>query len=277
VSRPLWIYKNNSKSSIGPSSGDWTEFFASTAAATWGSTADMGSHNRAAAFEMAPGDQVLCWQSNRRVAIGLAVVEELPESEDDHGRIEREFVLKPVEEFGPAVPLLDLRSSDPDLALVDGFRPGFVRTIYRTTGREATTLLRACGSRGVPASVSRRAQRANQDSELAAIQFVTDHYVAAGWSVVSRESEKVGYDLHATRGNRELHLEVKGTVSAEARFFLTANESERAEVDRRWRLCLVRRALDPDGRSLDVWTGQQLWSTATWRAASYRVTMEPGS
>jgi hypothetical protein len=58
------------------------------------------------------------------------------------------------------------------------------------------------------------------------VRKVTRRLERRGYKVFSRESERVGYDLDATKGRTELHVEVKG-VSGEGMQFLIAQ----AEVD----------------------------------------------
>ncbi|MEZ5181524.1 MAG: DUF3883 domain-containing protein [Acidimicrobiales bacterium] len=270
----LWIYKNNSKPDPGRSYGDWEEFFATSGPQWWGTTAHIGINNRDTTFDMEPGDQVLCWQTNRRRAVGLALIAELPEFEGDSGYIERDFVLEPLERFDPAVPLLDLRRTNPALKAIQAFRKGFVKTIYRTTDAEAAALLAACGTSGAPAARSRKAQRANAESERAAVRHVTRAFRADGWDVTSVERDKIGYDLHASRGTQVLHLEVKGTVGNAPNFFLTANEHRRASDDPKWHLCLVLNALDAKKRNMHTWTGAELLEQGTFVSASFRVAME---
>src|SRR6266542_908637 len=67
----------------------------------------------------------------------------------------------------------------------------------------------------------------NREVERAAIKFVTARYQQEGWQVVSVESERVGYDLLATKDGDERHLEVKGTGGADVDFILTAGEKRR--------------------------------------------------
>lgn len=63
--------------------------------------------------------------------------------------------------------------------------------------------------------------------ELTAIDAAIEYYLDQGYSVSSVESENVGYDLIAVKGRKELHIEVKGTSSAqlaEVSVTLTPNE-----------------------------------------------------
>jgi hypothetical protein len=74
--------------------------------------------------------------------------------------------------------------------------------------------------------------------EKAAVRHAASWLKAKRYRVTSREAEFCGYDLLATRGGRELHVEVKGSVHGE-RFFLTRNEWTTARNDPFWRLFLV--------------------------------------
>jgi hypothetical protein len=78
--------------------------------------------------------------------------------------------------------------------------------------------------------------------ELAAIDFVTTHFVRQGYSVSDRQSDNCGYDLFVEKGNAFLKIEVKGTSLDEQRFFLSRNERSKS-VDPQWRLAIVSNAL----------------------------------
>lgn len=283
MTRPLWIYKNNSRGHTHQwSTGDWREFYKLANGAQvvpWGNTAWMGSAaGRRAAFEMRDGDLVLCWQSDRRVAVGLATVVDQPGdwSESD-GVAERQINLRPLQRFSPEAPLLDLRKTDPELAKVKGFRPGPVQSIYRTEQQEASAVLMACGLD--PATVlgrsAARRQPSNKLVETAAINYVRSVYEAAGWSIRSVEADKIGYDLVAQRGSRERHLEVKGISGPIPRFILTANEHRSAGEDSRFRLCAVTSATIASKRKLHEWTGAELLRGARVAVVSYVVEMDP--
>lgn len=63
--------------------------------------------------------------------------------------------------------------------------------------------------------------------EHSAIDAAIEYYLDQGYDVSSVESENVGYDLIAVKGRKELHIEVKGTSSAqlaEISVTLTPNE-----------------------------------------------------
>lgn len=87
----------------------------------------------------------------------------------------------------------------------------------------------------------------NREVEKAAIQHVTAAYESEGYEVSSVEAARCGWDLTATRGKEELHLEVKGIAGSLVRFFLTANEYRTAVVDPNWILVAVTDALDEPG------------------------------
>lgn len=87
----------------------------------------------------------------------------------------------------------------------------------------------------------------NRKVEKAAVRHVTDAYEAEGYDVASVEAECCGWDLTATRGDGQVHLEVKGVSSSLVRFFLTANEQRTALADPDWLLIVVTDALDQPG------------------------------
>ena len=75
--------------------------------------------------------------------------------------------------------------------------------------------------------------------EKAAIRKVTQLLEQRGFVVKSREREFIGYDLDATRGRTELHVEVKGVSGAAIQFPITRNEVARAKSDPSFRLFVV--------------------------------------
>ena len=80
--------------------------------------------------------------------------------------------------------------------------------------------------------------------EKAAIRFVARQYERKSWLVKSVELEKVGYDLHCTKGDLVECVEVKGTSGLDEQFVITANEYEKAKSDPRFVLILVTNALN---------------------------------
>ena len=79
----------------------------------------------------------------------------------------------------------------------------------------------------------------NKQVERSAVEYVTKQYEAAGWSVISVEADKCGYDLLCKKGAREEHVEVKGGRGAEPSFIITAGEVRRAQGDPRFVLQVV--------------------------------------
>lgn len=82
----------------------------------------------------------------------------------------------------------------------------------------------------------------NKLVEEAAIAFVKRRLRGLGFSVRSREKEKIGYDLDATKGKQRLHVEVKGVSGSGMTFLITQNEVATARCDPLFRLYLVNRA-----------------------------------
>ena len=82
--------------------------------------------------------------------------------------------------------------------------------------------------------------------EVAAVKATISKLKKKGFRCTSREAENVGYDLFAKhKKHGDLHVEVKGTAQADARFFMTANEYKYKQAPQ-WRLAMVTDALgDP--------------------------------
>lgn len=78
--------------------------------------------------------------------------------------------------------------------------------------------------------------------ERAACEAVKLHFEKIGYEIVSRESEKLGYDFDACRNGEELHIEVKGVSSSILKFLITANEVACAKTDSKFRLAVVTEA-----------------------------------
>jgi len=93
-----------------------------------------------------------------------------------------------------------------------------------------------------PGGTLGRWARPNPRAEKAAVRHVTRHLRKLGYTVLSREEEICGYDLHASKDSEELHVEVKGCSRASPRFFISRNEIETAKRDPSWRLAVVTNA-----------------------------------
>lgn len=108
----------------------------------------------------------------------------------------------------------------------------------------------------------------NRAIEIAAVQYVSEAYRRNGWTVVSVERMKCGYDLRCTKGAAERHVEVKGCAGEAMRFILTAKEHAAAFSDPRFRAAVVSRALD-ESRALTEFTAKQLQSNFEYRPIQY--------
>ncbi|MFY1709683.1 DUF3883 domain-containing protein [Tritonibacter scottomollicae] len=90
--------------------------------------------------------------------------------------------------------------------------------------------------------------------EKAAVQATWRELNRLDYDVVSRESDNIGYDLHAIhrKDGSALHVEVKGTSGSEPRFFMTMNEYG-YRLAPEWRLAIAVNALTkPDVRFLTL-------------------------
>jgi Domain of unknown function (DUF3883) len=86
----------------------------------------------------------------------------------------------------------------------------------------------------------------NRKVERAAIDFVRRHYEQGGWTVVSVEADKVGYDLRCEKEQTHQHVEVKGSQGIDVCFIITAGEVRNAMMDRHHVTCLVAGALSAE-------------------------------
>ena len=131
--------------------------------------------------------------------------------------------------------------------------------------RDATNLIAAfCAAFESASSVRHRVirtpgpwARPNPQTEQAAVRHVRRHLRKAGYRIKSRESEICGYDLHATRDNHELHVEVKGCTKAAAHFFISRTELRAASSDQNWRLAVITNA-QRQPRAPEFLTGEQM-------------------
>lgn len=105
----------------------------------------------------------------------------------------------------------------------------------------------------------------NRKVEAAAVKFATAQLEAEGYTVASRESEKVGYDLEAKKRGSVLHVEVKGVSGSLVQFPITANEVRCGESDPAFRLFVVTGATSKS----------PVLHRFTWPEISSRFSMNP--
>ncbi len=112
----------------------------------------------------------------------------------------------------------------------------------------------------------------NQLVEKAAVRRVTRELEADGYTVVSREKDREGYDLEATRKGKTLHVEVKGIAGSELAFMITRGEMNRAKEDPAFRLHAVTDARVKDLAQTHRFTGKQLLARFQSEPIAYRLT-----
>lgn len=102
--------------------------------------------------------------------------------------------------------------------------------------------------------------------ELRAVGVVTSRLEERGWDVEDISSQKRGYDLHATRGEEERHVEVKGTIGSGASVILTRNEVRHARADPAHAVLAVVSEIELTGED-DSWEaeGGRLRDFDRWR------------
>jgi Domain of unknown function (DUF3883) len=284
ASVPLWVYKCNARNLPHQVAwGDWEEVFSQPDPREWGGSETMRNPSSLHILweQMAVGDLILAYQTDQQAAVGLCEVEELVDYVDELDQPQREMILRPIERFPEPVKIHQLKHADPVLRAAAALRSGFPQTLYATTPAEAAALLVACGAKYRPrarAGASRRPGRGggygdpdtNKQVEEAAINLVRRAYEQDGWTVVSVESQNLGYDLRATRKGREEHLEVKGTRGPEPAFILTAGELRRLQADPTVRLCVVTAALSRSP-TLRSWSPAEVRHVFELSPVSYRA------
>lgn len=97
---------------------------------------------------------------------------------------------------------------------------------------------------------------ARKETENAAVDYVKELLVAEGYAVRSVERENLGYDLHATRDDGCLLVEVKGTNFPVPRYFISRRENNCGQREVDWRLFVVTAARCPS-RALHRYTYTQ--------------------
>jgi hypothetical protein len=83
----------------------------------------------------------------------------------------------------------------------------------------------------------------NRKVEKAAGDVVRAHFESLGYTVTSKELDRIGYDLLCTNDVGERHVEVKGIQGDSPVFTMTPNERLQAEVAPDWELVLGTTAL----------------------------------
>ncbi|VXB45687.1 hypothetical protein NOCARDAX2BIS_220173 [Nocardioides sp. AX2bis] len=99
----------------------------------------------------------------------------------------------------------------------------------------------------------------NKLAETRAVDLADQALQAQGWTMKrDRQKEGVGYDLLYVKGERELHVEVKGIMSSTLAFNLTPKESWRVETDADFVVIAVTNVLSPIAFHLHLLTRDQL-------------------
>jgi hypothetical protein len=110
----------------------------------------------------------------------------------------------------------------------------------------------------------------NRIVEQAAVNLVTEEFVRQGYTVTSRESENVGYDLDVSNDIDELHVEVKGVSGELPEFIITTNEVKQSNSDQAFHLRVVTSATS-DSPEIHCFTGKQLKSLFELQPITFRA------
>lgn len=139
-------------------------------------------------------------------------------------------------------------STDYYLGLYLPYEWPFTRNTRRQIVRDSVNYVAALSTAVATVAGSTRVRkvgpwnRPDKAVEASAIKYVRAWLKRRGYQVRSRESDICGYDLHAVRDGRELHVEVKGVANNVPRFFISRTELNEATRNRRWRLAVVTSA-----------------------------------
>jgi len=113
----------------------------------------------------------------------------------------------------------------------------------------------------------------NKKVERAAIDLVTNKFQNDGWTVVSLETQKCGFDLLCQRDGDEKHIEVKGISGTEISFIITANELRKAQSDPYFTIYAVTSALS-ENPTLHSFTAQQFLENFSLDEIAYRAAIK---
>lgn len=108
----------------------------------------------------------------------------------------------------------------------------------------------------------------NRLVERAAVKRVTDLLKKRGYQVKSREAERIGYDLDATKRGENLHVEVKGISGNALQFPITRAEITQAERDSEFRVFAVTGAMTLDFK-IHEFTGPEFLEAFSLTPLSY--------
>lgn len=114
----------------------------------------------------------------------------------------------------------------------------------------------------------------NKLIEMAAVRKVVEHYEEDGWSVISVERDKCGYDLECRKNGVLEHVEVKGVRHAGLCFSITVNEVEQARSNPKFVLSVVTSALTASA-TLTQFRGAEFLQKFELSTIQYRATLKP--
>ena len=115
----------------------------------------------------------------------------------------------------------------------------------------------------------------NRVVEKAACKAIYEHFEAIGFKLVSRESEKVGYDFDARRNGEELHIEVKGISGSVRKFIITEKEVKCARTDSKFRLAVVTEAT-ASNRKIKIFKQKEFLKFFELKAIAYSAEDKSG-
>jgi len=116
----------------------------------------------------------------------------------------------------------------------------------------------------------------NRKVEKAAVNRVSRMYRSKGWSVISVEHKKLGFDLFCKMGTKVKKAEVKGVKGRTLGFLMTGGEFRKASEDSHFVLHVVIDALSKHPQ-VKTWTGKAMLRDFQFAPIQYQVQLKPES
>jgi hypothetical protein len=141
----MWVYKNNALGGDHQrATGDFAELFDGKRAQEWGGKWAFGARSSNYLDEgVGVGDEMLCYQTDKRAIIGLATVSKLTFGDDAR------LWLRPVHRFpGSGVKVHQLKKQGGRYSRLQGmeaWKPGVISSLYPLDGEEAPFMRKILG------------------------------------------------------------------------------------------------------------------------------------
>ena len=113
----------------------------------------------------------------------------------------------------------------------------------------------------------------NRKVEKAAVNRVSKMYRSKGWSVISVEHKKLGFDLFCKKGTKVKKAEVKGVKGRNVGFLMTSGEFRKASEDSHFVLHVVIDALSKHPQ-VKTWSGKAMLRNFQFAPIQYQAQLK---